>query len=210
MTTDRVSEDREQVEAQEQVAEGDADDAAAEPDSGESEPGLGGDLPDIDAIDDPIELREVAVWLREELSACRLDRDEYLEHLLRTRAEFDNARKRMMKEQTEIVERAALGLLEALLPVLDSLDLAISNAPDGDPMRAGVEAVRSQMVQILEKQGLERVEPAAGEPFDPKDQEPVSHAEGGGDGQAAVVSVLRPGYRLKGRLLRPALVEVAG
>jgi len=166
------------------------------------------DIPDIDDIDDSLELREVASWMREELVATRIDREEHLEHLLRLKAEFDNYRKRMLREQSEIVERAAVRIVEALLPALDSFDLAIDNADGDDPLRPGMEAVRSQIVTILEKEGLDRVAPEDGTPFDPAEQEPVAHSPGDG-GEQRVTKVLRPGYRLKGRLLRPAMVEVS-
>lgn len=171
------------------------------------------DLPDLEKIDDPIELRETASWLREELIATRIDRTEHLDHLLRIKAEFDNYRKRMLREQSDVVARAARSLVEALLPVLDSFDLAMEHPPedldDDDTFLKGVKAVRTQMFDILDKEGLERIEPESGADFDPTVHEPVSHAPGDGDTQK-IAGVLRPGYRFKGRLLRPAMVEVGG
>lgn len=167
------------------------------------------DIPDLGDIEDGIELREVSSWLREELVATRIDREEHLEHLLRLKAEFDNYRKRMLREQSEIVDRAAVRIVEAMLPALDSLDLALDNAEGDDPLRPGLEAVRAQVFSILEKEGLNRVDPPGGTPFDPSEQEPVAHGPAD-DGEQKVTRVFRPGYKLKGRLLRPAMVEVSG
>lgn len=185
---------------------GPADDAGVAPDGGYA------DIPDLDRIDDSVELREVAGWLREELVATRIDREEHLDHLLRIKAEFDNYRKRMLREQSDVVERAAIRVVEALLPALDSLDLAIDNAEEDDPLFPGIAAVRTQMLDLLGKEGLDRISPDHGEVFDPTVHEPVAHVPGEGEteGGPSVTQVLRPGYRLKGRLLRPAMVEVKG
>lgn len=169
------------------------------------------DIPDIDTIDDSVELRDVAGWLREELVATRIDREEHLDHLLRIKAEFDNYRKRMLREQSDVVQRAAIRVVEALLPALDSLDLALDNADDQDPLFPGIAAVRTQILDILEKEGLARIAPGGGEAFDPTVHEPVAHVPGDGDGDGqSVTRVLRAGYQLKGRLLRAAMVEVKG
>ena len=144
------------------------------------------------------------------LSQTESQRDEYLDTLRRVQAEFENYRKRVIKEQTALVDRATEGLLEQLLPVVDSLELALKNveAPDGaesDSVRKGVELVYGQLLGVLEKAGLSRVE-ADGKPFDPNVHEAVMQEDG--DGEPVVSDVLRTGYTLKGRVLRPAMVKV--
>lgn len=144
------------------------------------------------------------------LSQTESQRDEYLDTLRRVQAEFENYRKRVIKEQTALVDRATEGLLEQLLPVVDSLELALKNveAPDGtesDSVRKGVELVYGQLLGVLEKTGLSRVE-ADGKPFDPNVHEAVMQEDG--DGEPVVSDVLRTGYTLKGRVLRPAMVKV--
>ena len=143
-----------------------------------------------------------------ELERLAAERDEYLAHLQRTQAEFDNYRKRMLRDQTAHLERATAGLIEQLLPVLDALELAMLNAgTDAERLRKGVELVYSELLGVLEKAGLERIE-ALGKPFDPEEHEAVMHVEGEG-GEPGVRDVVRTGYRLKGRVLRPAMVKVA-
>jgi len=143
-----------------------------------------------------------------ELARLQAERDEYLAHLQRTQAEFDNYRKRMLRDQTAHLERATANLIEQLLPVLDSFELALgSGGTDVERLRKGVELVYGELLGVLEKAGLQRIE-ALGKPFDPEEHEAVMHVENE-DGEPGVRDVVRAGYRLKGRVLRPAMVKVA-
>ena len=135
-----------------------------------------------------------------DLDRLQMERNDILDQLLRTRADFDNYRKRMLKQQTEHLARAAEDLVEKLLGVLDVLDGANAHGE-------GYEQVGKHLVTVLEKEGLERIDPA-GRPFDPNEADAVAHEKG--DGGPTVAAVLRPGYRWKGRLLRPAMVTVRG
>jgi len=143
-----------------------------------------------------------------ELERLIAERDEYLAHLQRTQAEFDNYRKRMLRDQTVHLERATGNLIEQLLPILDSFELALGSAgTDVERLRKGVELVYGEFLGALEKAGLERIE-ALGKPFDPEEHEAVMHVEDD-DGEPGVRDVVRSGYRFKGRVLRPAMVKVA-
>ena len=144
------------------------------------------------------------------LTQIESERDEYLETLRRVQAEFENYRKRVIKEQTALVDRATSGLVEQLLPVLDSFELALKNldsagSDDIESVRKGVELVYADLLGVLEKAGLSRIE-AEGKPFDPNVHEAVMQEDG--DGEPVVTDVLRTGYTLKGRVLRPAMVKV--
>jgi molecular chaperone GrpE len=133
----------------------------------------------------------------------------YREHLQRLQAEFENYRKRVLREQTQAVELAAKPLIERLLEVLDDFDLALMHAqdkPDFDRFLHGVELVYAKLVDTLRAEGLERID-AQGKPFDPELHEALMQT-GNGDGDPVVADVLRPGYLLKGRVLRPAGVRV--
>jgi len=146
----------------------------------------------------------------DDLGRAQRKRDEYLDTLRRVQADFENYRKRMLREQTALVERATQGLVEQLLPVLDSLESAIASvdAAGGAGMtkvRKGLELVQAEMLGVLEKAGLSRIE-AEGKPFDPNEHEAVMQDDG--DGEPVVSEVVRTGYRLKGRVLRPAMVRV--
>jgi molecular chaperone GrpE len=135
---------------------------------------------------------------------------EYRDHLLRLQAEFDNFRKRTVREQTGALERAAEPLMRRLLDVLDDFDLALMAAdrtPDIEQFMRGVELVYAKLTDILEAEGLERMD-AVGTPFDPERHEALMHSEGDGDGELVVDDVFRQGYTLKGRVIRPAGVRV--
>lgn len=144
-----------------------------------------------------------------ELAKAKADAAEYLEHLQRLKAEFDNYRKRILKEQTHAVEVASEALVQKLLEVLDEFELALiaaGEAPDFDKFRRGVELVYAKLIAILKSEGLDRME-AEGKHFDPEHHEALLQT-GGGSGEPYVDEVLRPGYTLRGRVIRPAGVRV--
>ena len=147
----------------------------------------------------------------EELEAARAQAAEYLDHLQRLKAEFDNYRKRVLKEQTRAVELATEPVMSRLLEVLDEFELAVMAAerkPEFERFLHGVEMVYAKLKEILRAEGLEAIG-AKGEPFDPEVHEALLQSEEPGDGEPYVSDVLRTGYRLKGRVLRPAGVKVA-
>jgi molecular chaperone GrpE len=138
------------------------------------------------------------------------ERAELVDTLRRVQADFENYRKRVLREQTALVERATERLVEDLLPVLDSFDgalgsLASADSPEAEKVREGVVGIRTQFVSVLERAGLERID-ATGAAFDPNEHEAVLQDDG--DGEPHVAEVMRTGYRLKGRVLRPAMVRV--
>jgi molecular chaperone GrpE len=131
------------------------------------------------------------------------ERDDYREALIRLQADFENYKKRMLKQQTDHLERAATALVDKLLPVLDTADLALAHGGGED-----VKQLTAALTSVLEREGLERIDPDGG-PFDPTLHDAVAH-EPSDDGQQEVAEVMRAGYRWKGRVLRPAMVKVRG
>ena len=138
----------------------------------------------------------------DELAAVRAERDDYLQLARAKQAELENFRKQVMKRQADHLQQAAADLVTKLLPVLDALDNGVSH---GDESLA---PVRAQLLGVLEKEGLRRVDPV-GSPFDPNEHEAVTHEPGDG-GEATVAETLRAGYWWNGRLLRAAMVRVRG
>ncbi len=131
------------------------------------------------------------------------------DRLARLQAEFDNARKRTAREQEEFKEFALAGALRSLLPVLDNLDRALE-APLENPqqLRTGVELIQRQLHDAFGKLGVESIR-AAGEPFDPNLHQAIEVVDTNDAASDDIVQELQPGYRLRDRVLRPALVRVA-
>ena len=129
-------------------------------------------------------MAEAQAAVEADLAQLSGERNELVDTLRRVQADFENYRKRVLREQTSLVERATERLVEDLLPVLDSFDgalgsLAGSDSPEAEKVRNGVVGIRTQFVSVLEKAGLERIE-ADGTPFDPNEHEAVLQDEGDG------------------------------
>jgi molecular chaperone GrpE len=142
------------------------------------------------------------------LQALQREHEELLDTTRRVQADFENYRKRVLREQTSLVERATEGLIEQLLPVLDSFELALANLEKrevDESVRKGIELVYAELMSVLDKAGLERID-ALGTPFDPNEHEAVMQDDG--DGEPFVGDVMRTGWKLKGRVVRPAMVRV--
>lgn len=154
----------------------------------------------VDEID--LEVDEAYQTMVDDLARLAAERQDYLDQLLRTRADFENYRKRILKQQTEHLERAAEGLVGKLLDVLDVFDAAMAHGQ-------GFDQAYGKLLAVLEKEGLERIDPA-GAPFDPNESDAVAHEEADGEAGPVVSEVLRAGYRWKGRVVRPAMVKVRG
>ena len=180
-----------------------ADDAAP---SAESPPPAaapaGGDRPGDDV--DPSALS--VEGLLDDVERLTRERDDYLDRLQRSLADFENAKKRLQRDADDRAESVAARLVDDLLPVLDACDAALAHEEDA------VKPVFAALLQALEKNGLERIDPL-GDVFDPNRHEAVLHEPAGPDDDPAlsvVAEVLRIGYAWKARVVRPAMVKVRG
>jgi molecular chaperone GrpE len=155
-----------------------------------------------DAADPSTEASEVETLKRE--------RDENYDRFVRKTAEFDNYRKRVERERREQSDRAVVNLLQDLLGVVDDFDLALTvDAGEGSgSYRKGVEMIHAKLHDFLRKQGVKPIE-ALGADFDPNLHEAVMQESSPGYRDNEVTAVLRKGYMLNDRLLRPASVKVA-
>src|SRR5882757_2297490 len=134
---------------------------------------------------------EEAAQFESDLASLQRERDDLLDTTRRLQADFENYRKRVLREQTALVDRSTEGLLEQLLPVLDSFELAVRNLESGDvdeKVRKGIELVYAELSSVMERSGLERIV-AKGTPFDPNEHEAVMQDDG--DGEPRVDDVLR-------------------
>jgi molecular chaperone GrpE len=141
------------------------------------------------------------------LARAQRERDEYLDLARRTQADFENYRKRAAKEAAAAGERAKSGLVRELLPIVDNLERALANAEPGH-LAEGVQLVHSELVAVLERNGVEQFDPA-GERFDPSEHEALSMRDDDGAESGVVLDVVEKGYRSNGTILRPARVVVS-
>ena len=162
-------------------------------------------IPDLQLPDDPAAAVEVLTGALDEAWKSEA---MHLDDLRRVAAEFDNFRKRSMRDQQEMTERASQRVVEALLPVLDSFDGAFGHtaqSPSEEQLLAGVHSTFHQLMDVLGREGL-TVIATDGETFDPTVHEAVA---GGGGDDLVITSELRRGYTMQDRVIRPALVAVA-
>ncbi|MHB8780497.1 MAG: nucleotide exchange factor GrpE [Candidatus Geothermincolia bacterium] len=145
-----------------------------------------------------------------ELEGIKDEAAGYLDDLLRLKADFENYRKRMLREQTAVIESANASLVEKLLPVLDHMDLALQHVSEqgSEGVAEGFRMVRGQLLELLRAQGLEEVDPA-GAAFDPNESEAMMTIESHEHPDCTVLEVHKKGYRYRGKLLRPAMVSVS-
>lgn len=159
----------------------------------------------------PIARQEAAAAVADGTSAeCEEKLREGEERFLRLRADFDNYRKRTDRDREDLRRSAAAGLLRDLLPVLDNLERALSNRPEGCPeeFHRGLALILQQFEGVLQKVGLEELV-AAGKPFDPAFHEACTVVATGDVPPNHVLDVIQRGFTLAGKLVRPARVRVS-
>jgi len=148
---------------------------------------------------------------RQEYDRVSQERDALLDRLARLQAEFENYRKRNAREQAEFREYAVADAVKNFLPILDNFDLALRSqkTESTDPaLRSGIELIRKQMDDVLSRLEVQAI-PAQGSTFDPRVHEAIEMVESPDHGDHEVIDELQRGYKLKVRLLRPAMVRVA-
>lgn len=153
-------------------------------------------------------LNEDMESLRAERDAALADRDALQQRLLRLQADFDNARKRDAKERSELRDYSVANAMETFLPVLDNFGLALAATGSTDQLRIGVELIVKQMEEALRSLSIEPIE-TVGVQFDPRVHEALEMVEREDVPDHQVIDEVRRGYRIKERMLRPALVRVA-
>ena len=161
--------------------------------------------PQAEAI---VPLPETAAVSQEEFDRLKAERDSLVDRLARLQAEFENARKREARERNEFRDYAVAGAVEQFLPVLDNFQLALKSTGSAEQLRTGVELIVKQMEEALRSLNVQPVE-AVGAEFDPRVHEALEMVEKPDLPDHQVFDEVRRGYRIKERLLRPALVRVA-
>jgi molecular chaperone GrpE len=143
-----------------------------------------------------------------DVEKLRAERDVLLDRLARMQAEFDNARKRAAKEQQDYRDYALADSIRTLIPVLDSFNRALQSSPEKSEFHVGVELIYKQLQDALAKLGVQPIA-AKGQQFDPRLHEAIEMVDTEDVKDNEVIDELQSGYKLKDRLLRPAMVRVA-
>ncbi len=167
----------------------------------------------VDEIDiSPTKLLADIEKLTEELEASQAKSEEYLAGLQRERAEFANYRRRTAEEREAMLGLAGEDLIRKVLALADDFDLAIEARPAeiaGDPWVEGVAAIDRKLRALLESEGVKQIDASPGMPFDPREHEAIATVPSAEHGEGEIVEEIRRGYRLRDRVVRPALVAVA-
>ena len=143
-----------------------------------------------------------------EVESLKVEREQLLDRLARLQAEFDNARKRAEREQIEFRDYAIGNVVEKFLPVMDNFQLALQSTGSAEQLRSGVELIVKQMEEVLRGMQVAAI-PTVGEQFDPRVHEALGSVERNDVPDHQVVEEVRRGYKVRERLLRPAMVRVA-
>ncbi len=185
------------------------DDAAKK----EAKPGGGAEL-DANSDDNGVFLSmDDFEDLKKRIDAIKQEKDDMVAMAQRVQADFDNYRKRNATVRTDGVQDGVRGVLEALLPVLDNFDLSVAASKEAgmdEKWLSGFEMVHRQLLEALQKQGLDPIPAEKGQDFDPNMHEAVMCEQVDGMEQGKVLETLKKGYRVNERLIRASMVKISG
>lgn len=150
---------------------------------------------------------ETPTVLRAEYERLKAERDQLVDRVARLQAEFENARKRAEREKAEYRDYAAASIVEQFLPVLDNFELALKATGSTEQLRSGVELIVKQMEEVLRQMNVTAI-PAVGEQFNPHHHEALGSVEREDLPDQHVAEEIRRGYKIREKLLRPAMVRV--
>ena len=173
--------------------------------SHEAPPGVSAAAASIEPSAAPAEVEAPAS--RNELDQLKAERDQLLDRLARLQAEFDNARKRQEREKQEFRDYATGAVVEQFLPVLDNFALALNATGSAEQLRTGVELIVKQMEEVLRQLQVVAI-PTVGQQFDPRLHEALGSVERDDLPDHSVAEEIRKGYRIRERMLRPAMVRI--
>ena len=167
-----------------------------------------------DVTDTEVESADVTVEdvpaEEDKMSELEAQLQEKNDRILRLQADFENFRRRTAKEKEELAAVITQNILGDLLPLLDNFERAMAvEQTDGEAFQKGVEMIFTQLREVLDKHGLQSIE-AEGQTFDPNFHQAVMRVEDSDAPDGTITQVLQKGYQAKGRVIRPAMVQVAG
>lgn len=156
----------------------------------------------------PDKASEYIAKLNEDLEEQKRLADEYYDSLKRNMADFDNYKKRIVKEKESMHTMVVAGIVEDLLPILDNFENALTHECNDDKFKTGMEMIYNQIKDVISKYGVEEIE-SIGKEFDPMLHEAVMHIDDENFGEKEITEVFRKGYKIKDKVIRHAMVKVA-
>lgn len=156
----------------------------------------------------PDKASEYIAKLNEDLEEQKRLADEYYDSLKRNMADFDNYKKRIVKEKESMHTMVVAGIVEDLLPILDNFENALTHECTDDKFKTGMEMIYNQIKDVISKYGVEEIE-SIGKEFDPMLHEAVMHIDDENFGEKEITEVFRKGYKIKDKVIRHAMVKVA-
>lgn len=201
------AEEKKKIEVEEEI---DSPEAVGAEEAGDSQ--AGGEGAGAEA-EETLAEEEAPLTIEEELEQAKARADENYQNYLRTVAEMDTYKRRVIREKDDLRQYALVGLLESILPVYDNLNLGLMSAEQtSDPkvVVQGIQMVLTQFKGILEENGIAEIEPAKGDAFDHNQHEAVQTQPSEEVEEGSILQLVRRGFSLNGRLVRPATVIVAG
>jgi molecular chaperone GrpE len=150
--------------------------------------------------------------LEKELESLQAQVEEQQDGWLRTRADFDNFKKRVQRDAARSYQDAMASIIKTYLPVADDLDRALKNKPEGSQVAGwvnGIELIYQKLLTQMKNQGVEPMDVNPGDEFDPNIHEAITQEEHPEYTEGQIIDVVQPGYRISDRIIRPAMVRVA-
>ena len=150
--------------------------------------------------------------LEKKIQSLKSELDEKQDQWLRTRADFENYKKRMLRDANRSYQDAMTSVLKIFLSVVDDLERALKNRPEGKVVEnwmSGIELIHQKLINQMKNQGIERMNVTAGDDFDPNIHEAITQEENPDFDEGQVIEVVQPGYKISDRIIRPAMVRVA-
>jgi len=150
--------------------------------------------------------------LEKEIQSLQAELDEKQDQWLRTRADFENYKKRMLRDASRSYQDAMASVLKIFLNAADDLERALKNRPQGEETEnwvSGIELIHQKLINLMKNQGIERMEVNPGDEFDPNIHEAITQEESPDFNEGQIIDVVQPGYKISDRIIRPATVRVA-
>ncbi|MFC5405142.1 nucleotide exchange factor GrpE [Cohnella soli] len=172
----------------------------------------GSEVNEATAAEDAEQIEQAPADAAAQIAELQRQADDYHSRYLRGQADFDNFRRRTLKEKEELSQYASLKLITQMLPVLDNFQRALqtgAEAADTGSFAKGVDMIYRQLFQVLEAEGLKEMD-AVGQPFDPEHHQAIMQVESEEYEEGIVVEAVQTGYWLKDKVIRPAMVKVSG